>query len=154
MERILIFSDTHKDIGQCIRLIENMVGVTMIIHAGDHAKDAEDLQMIFPDIPVRYVRGNCDISNAPADLLLEIGGKRIFVTHGHLYGVKGDAEYKELTEKAKSLQADAAIFGHTHVPFLQKGTPTLINPGSMKSLHAYAVIEIEDDKLRAALISC
>lgn len=153
--RILVFSDTHNYLEGCIKTINNIIGVDMIIHAGDHASDAEDLKKMFPDIDVRYVKGNCDISTAPAELLIEAGGKKIFVTHGHLFGVKSDSQYSKLISEAKKLGADIAVFGHTHISCCKKIDEFyLLNPGSIKYSQTFGVIEVEDGKLGADILSC
>lgn len=152
--RILVFSDTHGDISQCVRVAKTLVGVDMIIHAGDHARDAEALAEMFPHISVRYVRGNCDLSPAPADAIIEAEGKRIFLTHGHLYNVKNEREYDTLTKKVKSEHCDLGIFGHTHIGYdANFGTFSLLNPGSIRYCSTYGVVEIEAGILRTAVLS-
>ena len=85
--RILAFSDTHGNIDYCIRVIERIGAVDMILHAGDVSTDAQDLEAIFDNIPVKYVRGNCEVSNSSAEQLIEVCGKKIFLTHGHIHAV-------------------------------------------------------------------
>ncbi len=150
--RILVFSDSHKSINSMIAVTKNLVGVDMIIHAGDHASDAESLQNAFPDIPVKYVSGNCDFSNVPSETVIEADGKRIFITHGHNYRVKYEADYLTLFLRATELNSDCVVFGHTHLPFcdINKGI-TLLNPGSIKSRKTYGVIETENGKLKACI---
>lgn len=150
--RILVFSDTHSDISHCIRVIENIISVDMIIHAGDHAKDAELIQKAFPDIEVKYVRGNCDLSTAPAELTIDVCSHRIFVTHGHLYNVKYESDYKTLINHAKSLGADVAVFGHTHIPHNENfGNFCILNPGSSKYGKTFGVIEVENGRIKTAV---
>jgi ATP-dependent exoDNAse (exonuclease V) alpha subunit len=72
--RILVFSDSHKNVSDCTEVIENIIGVDMILHAGDHAQDAAWIQKCFPDIPVKYVVGNCDANIAPAEMIIEAEG--------------------------------------------------------------------------------
>ncbi len=79
---------------------------------------------------VMAVRGNCDsevdqmLLNFPilSDyLLLCDGGKKIFLTHGHLYN-------KVCPPKG---HFDAIFHGHTHLPGIEKiGTTTWCNTGS------------------------
>jgi hypothetical protein len=148
--RILIFSDTHDKIDNCITAIDGMPHVDMILHAGDCASDAEDLSYAYPHIPVHFVKGNNDFySNAPAELLINAGGKRIFVTHGHLQRVKFDIEFETLIEYAKERSADLAVFGHTHMPYegFFSGV-TLLNPGSIRYGGTYAICDIENEKIR------
>ncbi len=148
--RILVFSDSHHDVESCALMINKIAGTDMIIHAGDHAADAEDLRLIFPDKDIRFVCGNCDFSSAPSEMLLNVCEKNIFLTHGHGYNVKYDSEYKALSKAAAAQSADIAVFGHTHQPFyLNTGKMILLNPGSIKYGRTFGIIEIEDGKLRA-----
>lgn len=150
--RILVFSDSHRDTARCVRVINNIIGVDMILHAGDCAEDAEKIKTAFPDIPVNFVSGNCDFGTAPKELVFHAGGKKIFLTHGHMYNVKNDYGFSALLSRASSLGCDCAVFGHTHEPLCDvKGGITLLNPGSIKSLGTFGVIEIENGRLRAAV---
>lgn len=60
-----------------------------IMHLGDHVSDAEELSYALDLIDFYMVRGNCDFgAQAPETILTELGGVRLFLTHGHLFGVK------------------------------------------------------------------
>lgn len=148
--RILVFSDTHNNIDNCIATIENIKELDMILHAGDHVSDAKDLMFLYPDIDIRYVKGNCDFSNAPSELIIEAENKKIFLTHGHLYNVKSESDYFTLISKGKELNCDIIVFGHTHIPFCKKtDNITILNPGSAKNTQNFGVIEIENGKIGA-----
>ena len=150
--RILVFSDSHKKTDACARVIENIIGVDMILHAGDHAADCMELEKMFPDIEFKYVAGNCDFTSAPQELTFNVCGKRIFLTHGHGYAVKYDSDYYTITNKGVSENADLVVFGHTHVPVCDfSKRPAILNPGSIKHGGTYGVIEIEDGKLKACI---
>ncbi len=152
--RILVFSDTHGDIQLCSKIVKTLVGIDMIIHAGDHARDAENLAAAFPEIPVVFVRGNCDLSAAPAERIVEAAGKRIFVTHGHLYNVKNERDYATLAKKVQAEHCDLGIFGHTHMGYdANCGRFSLLNPGSARYMSTYGVVEIEDGRLKTAVLS-
>ena len=56
MKKILIFSDTHGDINRSLDIIEKADSVSAIFHAGDYTGDAEDLESIYPSIPIYYVK--------------------------------------------------------------------------------------------------
>ena len=150
--RILVFSDSHKDCKPCFDVINRIIGVDMILHAGDHSEDAKRISAQFPDIPVHFVAGNCDFGDGAKELVIEAEGKKIFLTHGHLYNVKNELEYTTLYERARELGCDCAVFGHTHIGFcdVRRGI-TLLNPGSIRSVRTFGVIEIENGKLRAAV---
>lgn len=148
--RIIVFSDSHKDIDSCARVIRNMVGVDMVLHAGDHASDAAELEKMFPEIEFKYVAGNCDFTAVPSELIIEAEGKRIFLTHGHGYAVKYDSDYYTISQKGAAVGADCVVFGHTHVPVCDfSKNPPILNPGSIKHGGTFGVIEIEDGKLKA-----
>ncbi len=150
--RILVFSDSHKDVDSCAAVVRRLIGVDMIIHAGDHASDAAELERLFPDIPVKFVSGNCDFSKAPAELIVEAEGKRILVTHGHFYNVKSEENYTTLYYHALSQNCDCAVFGHTHIGFNDtNGKFTLLNPGSIKYSRTFGVIEIENGVLKTVI---
>ena len=153
--RILVFSDTHKKIDDCIRVVERIKEVDMIIHAGDHSSDAKELQKAFLDIPVEYVRGNCDFSYDDEEIMVEADGKKIMVTHGHLYNVKNDVVYTALKERARRLGADVVVFGHTHIAYNENlGDLFVLNPGSVKSGRTFGVIEVENGKIGTAVCDC
>lgn len=152
--RILVFSDSHKNTDACAMVIENIIGVDMVLHAGDHASDCAELEKMFPHLEFRYVSGNCDFSTAPSELIIEVLGKRIFLTHGHGYAVKYDSDYYTIINKGAAEKADLVVFGHTHVPVCDfSKTPPILNPGSIKHSGTYGVIEIEDGKLKACICS-
>lgn len=153
--RILVFSDSHGSLDDCIKIIRTIKDTDMIIHAGDHSSDAEEIQQMFPNIPVKYVRGNCDFSIAPSELMINTEHADIFVTHGHLYNVKYEHNYRTLIEKAKEKGADIIVFGHTHIPFNEKTADcSIINPGSIKYGRTYGVIEIDKERIGIAVCDC
>ena len=154
MKRIIIFSDTHGDIRRCEDVINNFpYRITAVFHAGDYARDAEDIQSIYPDIPVYYVRGNTDMfSTAPVDGTVMIDGVKIFLTHGHEYRVKQEARFSTLKRKAEEKEADLVIFGHTHIPATEfHNKTTLVNPGSIRYDGHYAVAEIENGRVKTTI---
>ena len=149
--RILVFSDSHRDIESCAKVIRNIIGVDMVLHAGDHISDARELCRMFPDIAFEYVPGNCDFSNDDLEVVVEAEYKKIFLTHGHGYSVKADSTFSKLLDRAEKLGCDCAVFGHTHESLCDpRRKVMLVNPGSIKN-GTYAVIEIENGVLKAAI---
>ena len=141
MTRILVFSDSHGTVEHMEKTIENMVGVDYILHLGDHSKDARYLELVFPEIEQYCVRGNCDFR----EVLLEIDGFKIYMTHGHDYGVK--TRMTDLRSFAEKNSIDCVLFGHTHIPVCEKiGSVLYLNPGSAKE--TAGVIEIEDGEIK------
>ena len=145
--RLVVFSDSHGDFTALNHVLEAQSKADMFLHCGDGAKEADDLQALFPQKRILFVRGNCDWNSSSKDEeLITVAGKRIFFTHGHGYGVKQG--YDRLVCRAKALGADIVCFGHTHLPLsAQEGSLHLINPGSIGNPHfgtppTYATIEI------------
>lgn len=149
MKYIYIFSDTHRRINGCIDVLRKTQRVDAVIHAGDHDSDAQDIANIFPQLQVFYVRGNCDsFSTTPCDMNIIIAGKKIFVTHGHMYNVKTDYSLDMIKNKAKVCDADLVIFGHTHRPLVEyNGKMIIVNPGSAGYGNTYAVAQIDGEKI-------
>lgn len=151
--KILVISDTHGDTNKAEEAIRTNKGINLIIHLGDYFRDAQKLSGLFPNIPIEYIYGNSDfmIEDVPAEKMLEIDGKKIFITHGHRYSVKWD--YDKLYRKAEELQADLLLFGHTHIPdIVEKGRYFVLNPGSTSdprddSDESYAIIEIDNGRV-------
>lgn len=93
------------------------------------------------------VRGNCDsevdgmvlrfpMMSAYSTVLT--GGRRLFLTHGHVYGPENLPALRE---------GDAFFYGHTHVPVAKISDGiAVVNPGSVSlpkenSPHSYAVLQ-------------
>lgn len=146
--RILVLSDTHKSINKAIKLIESIEKIDVIIHLGDYVLDAYNIKYIFPHIKMLIVSGNNDFSSNEKDsLCIELEGKKLFLTHGHLFSVKN--RLLDLENKAKEQNADIVLFGHTHKSFNKIINNTLfLNPGSACAMFgneaSYGIIEIEN----------
>lgn len=127
--KIAIFSDSHGYIGGMVRAVEENTP-DLILHLGDHSRDAHTLSSFFPDIPIKNVCGNCDFpAGAPATETFTVNGICIFMTHGHKYSVKSDLT--AFLNAAHFSGAQLALFGHTHIPFIKSfGSLTALNPGS------------------------
>ncbi len=148
--KIIIFSDSHKNFGAMTKAIEREGSVDYIIHAGDVHCDAEDLEIMYPRIPVASVLGNNDyfVHGVPNDRFFELGGIKIFITHGHNYGVK--YSLAALLQKGRELGADIAVFGHTHRAYSEKiGEVTLFNPGA--AYKSYGVLEVENGEFKLGI---
>lgn len=144
---ILVFSDSHGYYNRILKIINNHPEADMIIHCGDILNDALSLKSLLSNrIPVYYVVGNNDLApNEPKELTLELMGKKIFVTHGHLFRVKSSTEYL----RKKILKGyDLVLYGHTHIPNTEYyGSGTILNPGAMcySSKSTYALITIDEN---------
>lgn len=151
--RIIVFSDTHRNIDNCLRLCKNLIGVDLIIHLGDMKSDADEIQKK-TGIEVETIIGNNEFSFEKTEKVLEFDGIKIFITHGHKYSVKTDKT--RLADKAKALGAQIGLFGHTHKPFDDTVNGVrLLNPGSAgyAVTPSYGIIEIENGRLSACVIN-
>ena len=127
---IAVISDSHNDIKAVEAVKQYIEKADALIFLGD---GQEDLKRITSDFTgeVYAVKGNCDIGGVnPEEMLIEISSKRIFLCHGNNYGVKMD--YNRIYYKAKSVEADIVLFGHTHIAMIEEYDGiTLMNPGSI-----------------------
>ena len=154
MLRILLMSDSHgrnENVELAIAQVREEIGdLQMLIHLGD-VGDAREIESL-AGVPCYIVRGNTDYD---AKLLnanvIEAGGHRIFATHGHLYQV--DMRLDLLRFAALENDCDIAMYGHTHVPYLEEDPDdiTILNPGSISKprqadhRYTYMVMEIDDE---------
>lgn len=130
MIRAAVFSDTHGNNAPMLRAARQ-TQADVLIHLGDHDRDAALLREHFPDTPLYSVCGNCDWDPlAPARLTVELGPVRAFLTHGHLYNVS-PWQADRLVYAAQEQGASLVLFGHTHCAVNEQlGGVTLINPGT------------------------
>ncbi len=128
-QRVLIVSDSHGRLDNLEEVMER-VKPGLLLHLGDVEGD-EDIIDAQAGCEVVYVRGNCDYSSdAPGCAVVEVGKHKIFMAHGHTYGVNFGLD--ELAYAAKEAGCDVALFGHTHVPLkAEVSDVTVINPGSI-----------------------
>ncbi len=128
--RVLVISDTHGYHKNLDRVLELERPYQQVIHLGDLEGD-EDYLEAAAGCPVEAVRGNNDyFSPLPQEQIIEIAGKRIFMTHGHYYYVVAGLEH--LIREAKGRDVDIVMFGHIHRPVIrQEGALMVINPGSL-----------------------
>jgi hypothetical protein len=120
----------------------------MALHLGDGWRDAEELCRRCPGLRVEKVPGNCDARVRESALrVLDVGGKRVMLCHGHTLGVKADLN--RLLYAALEQGADAALFGHTHRPYVDivRGV-VLLNPGSIGDARrpTYGTLTVADGK--------
>jgi putative phosphoesterase len=149
--RIGVISDSHGLLYYVQRAVEDMGQVDLLLHAGDHYRDASQIT-VPASVPIHAVVGNCDSRNdGPGEKLLEIEGVSLLLTHGHLYQVH--MGISKILYRAAKLNAAVAVFGHTHVAGYQwHGGTLLFNPGSITSPRdgkgvAYGILEINDGKV-------
>lgn len=141
--KLCVFSDSHGYGGAMLHAIEENEP-DMIIHLGDGGAELNKIRSQFPQIPLKAVRGNCDLSlSLPDKEIIDVNGLKIFLTHGHLYGVKNGLD--PLLDAARLAQAGLVLYGHTHTAhYTRSGGIEVLNPGScgLGSSRSFALINI------------
>jgi len=157
---IAVIGDTHLPRGSrslpddCLRRLQD---AALILHTGDHSsvESLEALRSLGP--PVRAVHGNADEpelrESLPKELVAEFGGVRIGMTH-----VPGPRDGREERLRARFSGCDAVLYGHTHVPQVERVAGVwILNPGSpteRRSAPTWTMLElrIEGGEIQPDLI--
>lgn len=142
--RLVVTSDVHRRTSALFDIVErHLKNADLFINLGDSANEVEELLMVYPDLKIECVAGNCDFTSTyPPSKLLECGGKRVFITHGHPFYVKHG--YEVLMQKARDVKADICLFGHTHTPYCEIVDGIYyMNPGAVCD-YSYGIIDITD----------
>lgn len=173
--KILVFSDSHDNFDSFLKPLKKFGPIcNAAVFLGDGARDIEslyelaavepELQYVIPPV-LAVVEGNNDhdtisVRNLasenpyfvqiklPLSNTMTVAGHTIFMTHGHRYGLY--CGLTPLAEAAKRKDAEAAFFGHTHVPMscLISGNIFMLNPGSTSRPRSqdpasYAVVSLK-----------
>ena len=149
--KALIFSDSHGRTENLVKAMDRHPDFQAIFHLGDVGNDEAYIRSLTP-YPVYMVRGNCDFSSSLKEsMVIEFGGKRIAMCHGHRYLSYGGAP-DALRCFGLQNHADVVMFGHTHVPYLERNKDiTLLNPGSISyprqdgRKHTFMMIDVDKD---------
>jgi putative phosphoesterase len=131
--RIAIIADTHMPRGSRrlpARCVEEIAAADALIHAGDliASEVLAELRGLCP--VVHAVHGNVDVPELrralPETLELEAAGHRLAVIHD-----AGPARGRAARMRARFPDAEAVIFGHSHLPLdEERDGVRLFNPGS------------------------
>lgn len=148
--KLLVISDTHGRTKNLDKLLLLAGPVDYLLHLGDVGNDVGYIESV-AGCPCCFVAGNNDyFSGLPKERVVKIAGKTIFMAHGHNHYVNA---HKGLIKKAAMEKgASIALFGHTHVPYLEEEDGiALANPGSLSlprqpdHLPSYLLITITED---------
>ncbi|HEX8105240.1 MAG TPA: metallophosphoesterase family protein [Solirubrobacteraceae bacterium] len=161
--RIAIISDTHMPRGPR-RLpdacVQRLAAADLILHAGDlmRVEVLDALRSLGP--PVHAVYGNVDDAAVRAVLpertVVEAAGARIAMVHD------GGASTGRLARLRRAFpDADAVVFGHSHIPLHEADPATgfqIFNPGSpterrRQPRHTMGEATVEDGRVRFSLLA-
>jgi uncharacterized protein len=151
--KIVVLSDTHlpkRSRGLPGRLLDELQDVDLIIHAGDW-KTIGVYHQLQEYGRVEGVYGNVDdgeiIGLLPPKKIVEAGGFRIGITHGH---GKGKTTENRAIAAFEGEKVDCIVFGHSHIPVMRyEGNLLIFNPGSptdkrRQKLFSFGVISLSD----------
>ncbi len=155
--KAIVFSDSHNSVWLMDELIKKYESkIDCIIHLGDCTEDTLDFEISGKKI--FQVRGNNDYDSLyPSEKVITLSGKRIYMTHGHRQRVYFGTDTLYYT--AAQEQADIALFGHTHIPYLEnEGGIIVMNPGSISlprggNEKTFGFITVENGKTTASIMS-
>lgn len=148
--RVGLIADTHGIYDKLSLKLKDL-DLDLILHAGDYAKDAEEISLI-SGVKAVAVRGNNDPLNPSYndEEIINLNGYETLLIHGHLNRVHRGTS--DLRARAIKLGAKIVIFGHTHKFLLERDENLLvINPGSpsftrsFDRINTFVVLEIKDD---------
>ncbi|WP_409299024.1 metallophosphoesterase family protein [Peribacillus sp. SCS-26] len=156
--KIVVLSDTHMPRkGRVLpdQLKTELGNCELIIHGGDW-KTLDVYEELSAYGEVRGVHGNVDGEDIkklfPEKIIVESGGVRIGVTHGH---GKGLTTERRARAAFVDEEVHAVIFGHSHIPLLKKeGGILIFNPGSptdkrRQPRYSFGILTIEEGTVSA-----
>ena len=143
--KLLVFSDSHGTLSTMEQAIVRE-RPDHILHLGDCVRDARSIEAKFA-LPLTLVPGNCDYGSQLPEILTPVFcGKKIYMTHGHLHGVK--MMYMRAVYAAMEAGADILLFGHTHRPdCFQEQNLWVMNPGACGRDGSYGVIALTGEEI-------
>ncbi|MCR4904902.1 MAG: YfcE family phosphodiesterase [Clostridiales bacterium] len=155
--KILVFSDSHNHpdlMDEAVRLNIGH-GLDAVFFLGDGYSDFERIMATYTGPKYYGVLGNCDsfqlLAGGTYEKLVELGGHRFLLMHGHRHGVKSGIG--GAVNLAAQKGADILLFGHTHEAFdepleASDGTSVrTINPGSVGAWYeaSFALLDLLPD---------
>jgi len=147
--KIVLMSDSHGNSSAIEKVILQNKDADLFYHLGDVCDDPEKFGC------VTFVKGNNDTwYDLPEELIANLGGHRLLMTHSHLiYGYGGNRRHM-LAHKAKENKCDILCYGHTHsYDDSYCNGIRLLNPGSLYynrdfSDPCYMVIELSENNIK------
>lgn len=145
MERLIIFSDVHKQKARLDSILKEHKGASLFISLGDSELKSRYLE----DNDIIAIKGNYPFdAGFTYEHEMRIENKKFLFVHGHKYGVRHGIE--KLYERMLESNIDFAFYGHTHVAaFDTVDNRYLINPGAVYKSRSeisdsYIYLEIDE----------
>ncbi|SDW94222.1 metallophosphoesterase [Paenibacillus sp. CF384] len=160
--KVVVVSDTHmtrmaKKLPD--RLIKELHDADAILHAGDWMT-LSVWDMLRAYARTEGVAGNNDGDEIIAKFghrkVLDIGGLRVGLVHGHLGAGKREDTETNAYRSFEQGSVDVIVFGHSHVPLIRERSGVLLfNPGSptdkrRQMQYSFGIFTIEGGALVAA----
>jgi len=159
--RAALLADTHMPRGrrrlpdECVRIV---AGADLVIHAGDFMRQEAHDEIAAIGPPLVAVYGNVDepalARRLPERTEVELGEHVIGVIHD-----AGPARGRLQRMRRAFPQADAVVFGHSHIPLHERDPEgfQIFNPGSPTERrrspgHTMGVATVAAGKLRFELV--
>jgi len=157
---LAVIADTHLPRGKrrlpddCVR---RLAEADLILHAGDFlsASTLAEIELIGP--PVAAVQGNQDDAELcrqlPVERTVEAGGARIGMVHD-----SGAAKGRLRRMRGRFPEADAVVFGHSHLPLHEEEDGfQIFNPGSPTERrrapsHTMGLARVDHGRVRFELV--
>ena len=129
-KKVLVISDTHGRTDNLDKILPLVQPIDQLIHLGDVGRDIDYIEVV-SGCPCCFVAGNNDFySELPRERLIKLNGVPIFLTHGHYHYVNSRKDF--IRSAALQRGARIALFGHTHVPYMEEDEAILVaNRGSL-----------------------
>ncbi|NOZ94230.1 MAG: metallophosphoesterase family protein [Acidobacteria bacterium] len=139
MELLGVLSDSHDELAR-LRAAANILrdrGVTTVIHCGDIT--SPESVALLAGLPVQWVFGNCDWSQAALRRAMLLHGHMCHGRHGTLKRAGRSIAFTHgddpvlLTRFLESGGHDLVLHGHTHRREERRvGAAKLLNPGALR----------------------
>ncbi len=111
--RILVLSDSHGDYFSMKRAIEMQPDAEVVVFLGDGHRDLERARPLLEGKRIYTVCGNNDFHcDYPKNKVIEEGGLKIYITHGHYEYVKSSLGKSQ--DIASQNGCKLVLYGHTH----------------------------------------
>lgn len=141
---VLVWSDSHGRRDYVIRMLEKEPDCKTVFFLGDGMREAEYAKEHFPERSFIFVKGNNDYySRAELFAYKHLEGVTFMACHGDVLSVRFTLH--DLFNKADSVRANIALYGHTHVPKITTDSYSAVcavNPGALCD-GKYCVISVD-----------